>query len=142
MEYRNRWFLIGRNDYKEQIFTYGLDRMLKIESVKKTFLTTKEFDPQTYFKNSFGITTNQLLAQEVVLSFSIFQGKYIKTQPLHDSQIILKDDAKEFRISLNIIISYEFIMQLLSYGKEVKVIKPALLKNKVKAILKEALNNY
>ncbi|MGH2644854.1 MAG: helix-turn-helix transcriptional regulator, partial [Chitinophagaceae bacterium] len=74
--------------------------------------------------------------QKVLLSFTPQQGKYIKAQPLHESQEIIKDNNHECRVSLLLVINTELIMILLSYGSKVKVIQPKSLAERV---MKEAL---
>ena len=140
-EYRNRWYVIGWDDHAGMIRTFGLDR---IENIKKAEIPYKyaEFKPSLYFSHTIGITVGDLDPREVVLSFSPLQGKYIKTQPLHSSQKILIDNAKEFRIKLDILINYELLMLILGYGKEVEVIKPQSLRDEVRRVLEQALAHY
>ena len=54
-------------------------------------------------------------------------AKYIKSLPLHDTQEILVDDKDELRIKLKVCITYDFIMELLSFGGDVRVIRPKSL---------------
>ncbi len=70
------------------------------------------------------------------------QGRYIKTLPLHHSQEILKDNETEFKICLKLDVTYDFIMELLSFGKEVKIIKPKSLINEMKAVYQGCLEKY
>ncbi|MCK9205066.1 MAG: WYL domain-containing protein, partial [Bacteroidales bacterium] len=69
------------------------------------------------------------------------QGKYIKTFPLHESQHILTDNNKEFRIRLHLHITYDLIMELLSYGEKVEVIKPKSLRKDLVKIYQNAIKN-
>ena len=51
-----------------------------------------------YHKYCFGIISpNDYKLENVILSFNVFQGKYIKSLPLHDSQQILIDNDVELR---------------------------------------------
>ena len=88
------------------------------------------------------IITKENKPEEIILSFTNIQGKYIKTLPLHSSQEILIDNKKEFRIKLNLVITNDFIIELLSMGENIKVIKPEKLKKRIKNIYSKALNNY
>lgn len=80
--------------------------------------------------------------QEIILSFDPFQGKYIKTLPLHESQQILIDNKDELQLKLNLYLTYDFIMELLSYGEKVKVLKPRSLANEIKAAHQKAVGQY
>ncbi|MGI8892774.1 MAG: helix-turn-helix transcriptional regulator [Bacteroidia bacterium] len=140
-EYRNRWYVSGDDDHAGMIRTFGLDRVEKIERADVEYKYA-EFKPAIYFSHTIGITVGDLDPREVVLSFTPLQGKYIKTQPLHSSQKVLIDDDKEFRIKLDVLINYELLMLILSYGKEVKVIKPESLRTEIKQLLEQTLKNY
>jgi predicted DNA-binding transcriptional regulator YafY len=80
--------------------------------------------------------------QEVVLSFTSHQGNYLRTLPLHASQEILEDSENEFRIRLKLCITYDFLMELLSYGDKLVVIKPESLAGQMKTEFTQALNRY
>jgi hypothetical protein len=55
----------------------------------------------------------------VINSFTSFQGRFVKSLPLHPSQEIIKDDEEEDRliIQLNVYPTFGLVMQILSYGK-------------------------
>ena len=96
-----------------------------------------------YYQHCFGVIyPNGQKTQHVILSFNTLQGKYIKTLPLHESQQILTDNETELRIQLEIFITHDFYMELLSLGNNVKVIKPKSLIDKLKVSYKNALKNY
>jgi len=92
----------------------------------KRFSLLKDFDVNEYYKSCFGIISPEegQQLQEVILSFDPYQGKYIKSSPLHESQEILKDNEKELLIKLTLFVTYDFLMELLSFGENLKVIQP------------------
>jgi hypothetical protein len=53
----------------------------------------------------------------MTLSFDDYQGKYIKSLPLHESQQTISDSENELQIKLKLYITHDFIMELLSYGE-------------------------
>jgi len=117
--------------------------MTKLEVTEKNFnRLERDFDEDKFFKYSYGITTLAKEPSEVVLSFTPEQGNYIKTQSLHHSVKRLKDDDKEYRIQMKVIISYELIQDILGWGKSVKVIKPKKLIDKVTEIMEQGLKQY
>lgn len=142
-EFKNRWYILA-NDLKDnQVKTFGLDRISDLEISKKHFSIPENFDVDEYFRYCFGIISqNGHLPQEVILSFKPFQGKYIKTLPLHESQQILIDNDEELRIKLTLFITHDFIMELLSNGENLKVIKPKSLIADIKSSLTETLKQY
>ena len=142
-EFENRWYVLANDLKNNKIKSFALDRLRELEITKKTFKNPKDFDVNAYYKNSFGITSpNGKLPEEIVLSFDPLQGKYLKSLPLHESQVVLTDNEEELKIGLNLVITHDFLMEILSYGENVKVIKPESLVNVVKAALQNALNLY
>ena len=83
-----------------------------------------------------------LYRKNIILSFDPFNGNYIKSYPLHKSQKILMDDDKELRISLFLHETYDLVMELLSYGDNVKVIQPQSLINVIKERIKNLNQIY
>jgi predicted DNA-binding transcriptional regulator YafY len=79
---------------------------------------------------------------EIILSFDPFQGKYIKSLPLHATQEIILDNEDELRIRLTVYLTYDFLMELLSFGDTVKVLQPQQLIDELKEIYKRALEKY
>jgi predicted DNA-binding transcriptional regulator YafY len=77
-----------------------------------------------------------------VLRFSAQQGKYIKSLPLHPSQKIISDNAEGLIIKLQIYVTFDFEMELLSHGANLGVLEPAFLRESVKSKLKDALSSY
>lgn len=76
------------------------------------------------------------------MSFEPFQGKYIKTLPLHESQQILVDNDEELKIKLTLYDTHNLVMELLSYGNNIKVIEPKFLVEKIKEANKNAFQKY
>lgn len=141
-EYRNRWYLIGYHPEHKAVRTFGIDRINHLKASKEKYVMIENFDPITYFKHSFGISITDNIPEDVILSFSPLEGKYIKNQSIHATQKIIVDNDKELRISINVMVSYELQMQLLGYGDQVKVMKPASLAKTVKAMHQKALERY
>ncbi len=142
-EFKNRWYLLAHDLKDDTIKSFSLDRMTNLEISKRPFQTVKDFNVNEYYKYCFGIVSpNELKPVEVVLSFDPFEGKYIKSLPIHQSQQILVDNENELKISLFIIITHDFIMEILSHGDQVKVIKPSSFIKRLKNIYQSAKDQY
>jgi predicted DNA-binding transcriptional regulator YafY len=142
-EFKNRWYLIA-NDLKDQtVKTFALDRLTDLHISRNSFDFPKNFDLEEKFRFCFGIISPNGLRSEVIeLHFDPDQGKYIKSLPLHASQEILVDNEYEFRIRLELCTTHDFIMELLSFGDTVKVIKPPSLVETLKQTYLNALAYY
>lgn len=141
-EFRNRWYILAK-DKSGVIKSFGLDRISKLETTADTFEYPKDFNVNERYKYSFGIIDpGDEAPEEIILSFNPVQGKYIKTLHLHHSQKVIKDNNEETRILLELCVTHDFLMELLSFGANMKVIKPESLANQVKAVYRNALNQY
>ena len=143
-EFRLRWFLLARDDKDSRIKFFALDRMSALEIQNGAmFKDDSDFNPAEYMKFAFGATVVEgEEPQEVVLSLTPYQGKYIKTLPLHNSQKILVDNDSELRISIKICLTHDFKTEILSLGENVKILGPQRLIDELKAIYKNALEKY
>lgn len=144
-EYKNRWYLIAKNELgKPVVLTYALDRIEYPEILEEYFETDVSFDLNAYFQHSFGIIRpdkNDKI-QDIILSFTASQGEYIKRLPLHSSQEILLDNASSLKVKLKMFVTYDFEMELLSYGEHVQVLEPASLRNSIQQKLTKASQQY
>jgi predicted DNA-binding transcriptional regulator YafY len=138
-EYRNRWYLLGMTIKEKKIRTFGLDRMSKLHLSGGIFQNKESFDPEKYFKHCFGITAPDTAVENIVLKFSRQQIPYIKSLPIHPTQVIIKETRNELVISIEVIPSYELYEYILGKMPDVKIISPAFISNHIKKILKEGL---
>jgi predicted DNA-binding transcriptional regulator YafY len=140
-EFKGRFYLIAHDHNKNDIRTFGLDRTKKIEITTKHFSKRSHFDVNNYFKNAFGIIAPQdEKPQRVVISFDCEQGKYLQDYPLHHSQKIIIESHTEIQFELNILITYDFMMELFSYGPEIKIISPFSLVENMKSTYRKLLD--
>lgn len=142
-EFKNRWYLVGKDIKDNKIKTFGLDRLSNLILSDTKFTVPASFSVDSYFQHCFGIITpDKGEPEEVVLSFAPHQGKYVKTMPMHDSQEILIDNENEVRIRLKLFLTYDFLLELLSHSDNVKVVSPDKLVNQIKNVYQNALNQY
>lgn len=142
-EFKYRWYLMAR-DHKDGIVkSFGLDRISNLQIKDRPFEYPRDYNLDDNYRFAFGITSaineNPF---EIILSFDPHHGRYIKSLPLHESQQILIDNEKELRIKLKLFITPDLIMELLSFGKDLKVIEPNILAEKIRDELVQTLKYY
>jgi len=137
-EYRGRWYVLGHSEARHYTITLGLDRMLKVERANVSFKENKILKPREYFQHTLGITLGKGPVEEIELWFSAAQAPYIKTQHLHYTQKTVRDDESGLVISLRLIPNPELTQLILSYGADVKVLKPEGLRESVKKVWERA----
>ncbi|MCD4679675.1 MAG: WYL domain-containing protein [Bacteroidales bacterium] len=141
-EYQNRWYLVGLIGGIKEFRTFGIDRMFDLQIKEDTFNPDSKVNPLELFVNTIGLVYSSSKVEEVVLSFTPLQGKYVKYLPLHRSQEIIEENENEFRIKLTITPNYEFKQRILMLGDTVKVIEPKWLVDDIKEALQKALKKY
>jgi hypothetical protein len=142
-ESKGRWYLLATQENENTLKSYGLDRIEKLETLKQNFTPNSDIVINKKFIHSFGIISMDNAEPDMVeLSFTPLQGKYIKTYPLHTSQEIDFENNDEVRVKLKIHVTYDFIMELLSFGSDMKVISPTQLKEDIKETLEKSLGLY
>jgi len=141
-EARNRWYLVVQDPKDSAYKTFGLERISDLEITRKKFEYPKDFNPEEKFKYSFGIITDGTKPEKIKIWLSHNQANYIKSLPLHHSQKIISENKTECVIELHMSPTYDFVMELLSMGAEVKVLKPKSLQEEIKEKLQVALDLY
>lgn len=140
-EYKHRWYLIGMNDFKEQLRTYSLDRIRDIESSDIEY-RQRDFNAEDYFKNSIGIISPPGEPPLIKIAVQKTQAQYMITQPWHESQNIDNETEDDVIFCFKLHPTYEFISMLLSYGKDVRVLEPESLIESLKEEIEEMRNGY
>lgn len=142
-EFKNRWYLLANDGKVANIKTFALDRLTSLEISNQSFEYPENYSIEQNFRYCFGIiSTNEEEPKDILLSFEPFQGKYIKTLPLHHTQQIITDNEEELKIKLKLHITHDLLMELLSFGDNMKVIEPKLLANQIKQAHEKAFRQY
>jgi predicted DNA-binding transcriptional regulator YafY len=142
-EFKNRWYIIAKDSKDNSIKSFALDRLSNLEITNQTFLYPANYSIEQSYRYCFGIESpNGKEPQDIILSFEPFQGKYIKTLPLHHTQEILVDNDDELKIKLKLCLTHDFLMELLSFGDNLTVIEPKSLVNQIKEAYKNAYKQY
>lgn len=143
-EYRNRWYLIGFCEDKDRIITYGLDRMRELVTLEDYFLPLSSFNADDYFKYAIGITTaDGKTPEKIEIQANEILKKYLDSQPLHQTQQQVKEKKSGGAVySFELHPTPEFDMAILSYGSQVKVLKPKSYVKHITNITENMYNQY
>jgi len=139
--FKQLWYVIGLNVKDRLIKTYSLDRMSNLNIQQDTFVMPEGFSPSRFFKDCFGIITNQNSPKRIVLRVEPTQAKYFRALPLHSSQQeVVHDDYSIFTYQMRI--TYDLKEEIMSHGASVEVLEPNELKTLIRTELEAALKNY
>lgn len=139
--FKQLWYVIGLNVKDGVVKTYALDRMSNLNLQQDTFTMPEGINPSEFFKDCFGIITNQNSAKRIVLRVEPTQAKYLRALPLHHSQEEAVHDHYSI-FSYKMRITYDLKEEIMSHGASIEVLEPKELKTLIRTELEEALKNY
>ena len=137
------WYLFAFVDKLESFRTFGLDRIRNLVITDDVFQrepaleeTAKRFD------DVYGLVyepDNNPTApiEEVKLRVSSSMLPYLRSLPIHRSQVIEEDV-----ITLHQIINPELKNRIMSYGEHIEVLSPVSLRESIKDRIQKMLSNY
>lgn len=138
--FRLRWYVIGSVADKEGIMTYAMDRIIDIETTKERFKYPKHFNIHEYFRDSFGIITDESVGNERIrIKVMNKQAAYFRSLPLHTSQKEIEATPDHSIFEYKLKPTYDFEQEILSHREDVEVLEPVSLRETIKqSIMKMA----
>ncbi|MBE6326411.1 MAG: WYL domain-containing protein [Bacteroidales bacterium] len=125
-----RWYLFGHKENNSQgldVQSFALDRTVYIKPLKETFSMNKEFNPETYFKDSFGtwVEKEKYPVCDLTIAVKPDVASYLRTLPLHHSQKEMSSPTSNDKTFFTFHISPtpDFIGELKRWGDGVEIIE-------------------
>jgi predicted DNA-binding transcriptional regulator YafY len=143
-EYLNRWYVVGVTDQSDEIRTFGIDRISDITIKEASSIHRAAYTEKLEkFQHTVGLTYGTGEPEKVSLLVDALHVKYMRSLPLHASQVILpKNKDNKHQVDFYLYPNYEFTTQILKIGAEVEVLSPPSLRDEVIRILEASLGNY
>ena len=141
--FKQRWYLVGRSPYYDKIMIYALDRVKWLGLTEKSFKYPKNFYPEEFFDDCFGIIADQKVKVETVkLKVSAGQANYLRSLTLHQTQkeIERTDEYSIFTVRLRP--TFDFRQEILSQGCDIEVLSPKWFRDEVAEISKHMWDKY
>ncbi len=126
-QYNNRWFAFGWNELLAQITNLALDRIQSLYPVRGEF-RPNTIDFTEYFEDVVGVTVPDGPVENVDLWIDNSLWPYLRTKPLHGSQKVLSCEETHVQVRLQVKLNHELLALILSFGSQLKVIRPNTLK--------------
>ena len=131
-QFNDRWYLIAQAVGYDTLGHYALDRIEEFEEISMAYKES-DIDFEEYFDDVIGVTVPEHFKPvDVVMRVSNNRFNYIKTKPLHLSQRVVSEENDHTTISINVKINKELFALLLSFGSDVEVVSPAVLREEMK----------
>lgn len=142
-ESKDRWYLIAVDTKDKVLKSFGLDRIHHPDVSETKYREKYKFNLKEHFKHSFGVMNlEKQTPEKIILECSKHQGEYIKSFPLHQSQNVIEETPKKIYFEFLLQPTYDFIQEILSFGKEAVILEPRELVKQIKTSLNQALRNY
>ena len=129
--FEQRWYMLGMSD---KLRIYALDRIKALEPTERKFKLPKKFDAAKFFEDYYGIIIGDedFDVEPVALKVDWWQSKYLRTLPLHHTQVEVVRNEEFSIFEYRLCPSFDFRQKLLSMGGSVEVLAPAELIAKVR----------
>lgn len=143
-EYNRRWYLFAAAEDDEKMLCFGLDRIDKVVPLPSHKYIEYDGDLNEHFEDIIGVTLfEDSPVYPIIFWVSDFSKDYVLTKPIHDSQKKVNESKasslREQYPSLNNGVflqidcrdNYELIRELASFGKDLIVLSPSVIQDKV-----------
>lgn len=129
-EYNNRWFLVGWEHRKGQVYTLPIDRIRDVEpALLESFYRIPGFDPDTRYRHVIGVTVpDRAPVETVLLRVDAGQARYVDTKPLHPTQEVRERRPAYTVFAYRLIRNYELESRILAMGEAAEVLQPESLR--------------
>lgn len=142
-QHRNLWYLLCFYEHHRGITTFALDRIISFKPVQVAFCENRDICFADYFYKAVGVSIdNERPTEKVRLWVSARQYPYVETKPIHGTQRKISADDEGVVIEIDVQQNFELSQLLLSFGKDVEVISPESLRQRMATELAEALKRY
>lgn len=143
-QYLKRWYLVASVDHHPESLTcFAFDRIVEFKPSTVAYRANTRFDIDEYFDSMVGLTIpDGTEPQDVILWVAEREYPYLKTNPIHTSQKLVREVEDGKIISLHLYINSELEMRLLSHNVGIKVLEPQELRQKMKERIGKMLENY
>ncbi|MBR5552162.1 MAG: WYL domain-containing protein [Muribaculaceae bacterium] len=139
--FEQRWYMLGKSEWYDEPRIYALDRIKAFESTECKFKLPKEFDAAKFFEDYYGIIIcdEDFDVEPVALKVDSWQSKYLRTLPLHHSQVEVERTDEYSIFEYRLCPTFDFRQKLLSMGGSVEVLAPAEL---IAKVCEEGITEY
>lgn len=151
-EYQGRWYVVGlpieENGIKVEeniVKNFGLARCKQVKLCDGYKIDSSMITQQIEkYEQIIGLNYDAAEKREIIeLAVTKQQFKYLKSLPLHKSQLVKGEMTDgRIKISLHLIPNYALEMQLLKLGEGIEVLSPSFLRERIIERLNTNLKQY
>jgi predicted DNA-binding transcriptional regulator YafY len=133
-------YVVGLDHLSEEIRTFAVDRIRRIEPTNRAFRVLEEFDFDAYMGSSFGVIAEP--AVRVRIRFDPRWASWVQERTWHPSQKFERRADKSLELTMEVGGTAEVRSWVLSFGSGAEVLAPLSLREEVAKELREASARY
>jgi predicted DNA-binding transcriptional regulator YafY len=138
--YRENWYLDGWCHLREEIRSFALDAINRVESSDQEALDLDEAEIQAVLDSGYGAFTGKTI-EYAELEFTAPRAQWVSKETWHPQQKSEFVENGSYRLTVPFSNPTELIMDILRHVPHVKVLGPQLLRERVQQELKKGLEN-
>ena len=130
--FRQRWYLVAHSTYYNKVMIYAVDRMSEVHKTSTPFDYPKDFTPEEFFYGCFGVIAGDgTKIEHVELQVSAGKANYLRSLPLHQSQIesYRSDEYSIFEYQIRP--TFDFQLEILAHTPDIEVLSPIWLREEI-----------
>lgn len=140
--FRRRWYLLGRFPAGGYL-VLSFDRILALAPTDDTFTIDPNFDAEAFFAEYYGVMTDDRIPLEHIVLRAYGNERYaLRDLPLHPSQTIVEEGDDYVDIEVLLRPTGDFLAQILSRGRWLKIVSPDNIVLKINDMLRETISGY
>lgn len=128
-----------------KLFNLALDRIVDFHLCPDIPYKENADFGEDFFNDVVGVTKHERLKKEkIVIKADNSQASYILTKPIHSSQRLVEKEKADgsMTFELEVVVNYELITQLISFGAGIKILSPQSLADKIADIFRKGAEIY
>jgi predicted DNA-binding transcriptional regulator YafY len=139
--FKQRWYLLARVPEYDELRIYALERMSNLVQTSCKYKIPKDFNAEDYFYQYYGVNTNGN-PQIVRIKAIPLEAKYLRSLPLHPSQIEIRTTPEYSIFSMYLSPTWDFKQELLSRADQIEVLEPDSLREWMSDMIQKMSEKY
>lgn len=135
--YRGGLYLYARAHEYDEVRTFAVERVQRLEVLDLGFEVPADFDPSEYARGAFGILGGR--PQTVELLFAPELAGYIRERNWHESQQMSDQPDGGVRLQMEVVPGFELKAWIKGCLPHVSVVRPSSLRDEIGAELRQAM---
>ena len=129
-QYWRRWYLMAQQEGKDKIEAFPLICMSAVKANNEVKFKPTKTSFKQYFKHLVGVTVPpETTVEHIELWADISLYPYLYSYPISETQKLEIEGERNVKVSLDVMVNYELIQELMFYGDRLVVKSPVYLRD-------------